>query len=159
MRNLSRKLTISFIPVALTFFAFVGTAQADIAEKALKLLDSAVAKCVKETGADVVNLMRNEVRATRSACAALRGCKKTARSDGRNCKKTCKGKKGKDLRSCRKTCRKTQSSTVKVCREVYKSTECKSARKSLVKGIGKSIINAIKNANCRSAVKNLKKLR
>ena len=103
------------------------------------------------------------IKASRSACEALRDCKKvckvdhktnkkTAKADKKSCKKTCKGKKGKSKRACKKSCSKTKKTVkkaskvekkgcIKSCRAQYKTPQCKSARLKLaktlaVKGVG-----------------------
>lgn len=122
-----------------------GTAHAGPASCALAI------KGCASGGKDVAGAIKK----SRTACAALRDCKKvcksthksnkkSAKSTKKNCKKACKGKKGKAKRACKKSCRKSKKSTkkeskgvkkscIKSCRAQYKTPACKDARKKLAK--------------------------
>jgi hypothetical protein len=100
----------------------------------------------------------------RSGCAQLRGCKKTCRqakragnkpvrAAKRDCKKECKGKKGKAKRQCKKSCRQAARGAKKDnrkaarncksdCRAQYKDSACRSGRKAFWKGIANGIKSA-----------------
>ena len=117
-----------------TLGLFAGTAHAGPASCAL-----AINNCVGGGKA-----VAGAIKASRSACQALRDCKKVCKSDHKdnkkaaksnkkNCRSQCKSKKGKSKRSCMKNCRKTKKSAVKSskgvkkgclksCRAQYKNT-------------------------------------
>ena len=128
-----------------TLGLFAGTAHAGPASCAL-----AINNCVGGGKA-----VAGAIKASRSACQALRDCKKVCKSDHKdnkkaaksnkkNCRSQCKSKKGKSKRSCMKNCRKTKKSAVKSskgvkkgclksCRAQYKTPDCKKARAKLAK--------------------------
>ena len=72
---------------------------------------------------------------SRTACKALRGCKKSCRGDkkeakkaARSCKQECTSKKGKERQTCKKECRAAKQDAMKEIRAARKGcvTECRS---------------------------------
>ena len=143
---------------ASTFLLFSANASADIFENAQAILDKPAVKCAREAAPEIKNLIKNEVKNARGACAELRGCKKKARAQKKQCKNGCKGLKGKAKRQCKKQCRKDKRSAKKSCREAYKTPACKSARRKIIGGTLKAIIKLAKNKECREALNNLQNL-
>ncbi len=130
----------------------------DIAEQADAILNSPVGKCGKETASEVKDLIQNQIKAARNACADLRGCKKAANSQKNQCKVQCKGLKGKAKAKCKQDCRVDKRKAKKDCREVYKTPECKQARQMVIGKVTKSLLQLVKNADCRKALEKLKNL-
>jgi polyribonucleotide nucleotidyltransferase len=157
---------IRFIPnsvfgvfFASTFLFFSASAFADITEQAQEILDRPNVQCAKELAPEIKNLLHNEIKNARSACKELRGCKQAARAEKKECKQNCKDLKGKAKRQCNKECRQESRSDKKSCRDAYKSTECKAARRKIVGGTLKAIIQLAKNEQCRKALENLQQLK
>ena len=144
---------------ASAFLMFSSAAFADISEQAEAILNSPAAKCAKEAAPEVKSLIQNEIKNARNACADLRGCKKAARADKKQCKNGCKGLKGKAKRQCKKACRKEKRNAKKSCREAYKTPACKSARRKVFGKTFKAVMKLIKNKECREAINNLQELK
>ena len=131
----------------------------DIAEQANAILNSPAGKCGKETASEVKDLIQNQIKAARNACADLRGCKKAAKAQKKQCKVQCKGLKGKAKTKCKKDCRLDKRNAKNSCREFYKTPACKQARQQIIGKVTKSLLKLVKNADCRKALKSLKKLK
>jgi hypothetical protein len=131
----------------------------DISEQADAILNSPVGKCSKEAASEVKDLIQNQIKAARNACADLRGCKKAANFQKKKCKVQCKGLKGKAKAKCKQDCRVDKRKAKNTCREFYKTPECKQARHKIIGKVTKSLLKLVKNADCQESLKNLKKLK
>jgi hypothetical protein len=158
MLNLSRKFIVSLTSVAL-LITFVSVSHADIFSDANQIINSPVGQCAKEAAPEISDFLKNDLASTRSACADLRNCKKDARDQKKDCKSECKNMKGDEKKSCKKSCRQAKRSSVKTCREVYKTTECRTARKNLLKNGIDKLIKLVTKSKCKTALKKLKKLK
>ncbi len=108
---------------------------------------------------------------TKTACAALRGCKKSCRAAKKdskkeakeakkNCKEECKSEKGKERAACKKECRiamreakKTarngRKDCVKTCRSANLTPECKKARGGFLKAGADCVKELASNPDCQ----------
>ena len=147
-------------------FAQDGNFGDDVDSAVNTTIDVFNSECVQQGIADGKEIDGANRRA-RQACAALRNCKKqcrgakkTARKANRakkkDCKRACKGKKGKAKRQCKKACRKSAKSgrkgarqakkgCVRTCRAKFKTDECKAARKAVLGNIAKAVANLFNN--------------
>lgn len=113
----------------------------------------ACAKAIATCGKGGVKSAK-QIKATRSACEALRDCKvvcrvdkraekRDNRGDKRRCITGCNSKRGKAKKQCKRSCRSTKRSgnqgartdkrqCVRQCRADYKTPACKGARTKLM---------------------------
>jgi len=93
---------------------------------------SAVNKCAK-TGTELGKAISDEAAKVKTACSALRTCKKDARKSKKICIRDCKKADGmrKYKKECKKGCRAGKKDDILKCREEFKDPGCKSARKAL----------------------------
>lgn len=156
---LSKNLFGAFMSAALILFTSSLVHAENIEDRAEKIMNSPVAQCAKEGAKEIQDLLRNEVKASRDACKELRGCKKEARQEKRQCKQGCKGLKGKAKRQCKKECRQDKRAAKRSCKEAYKTAACVKARRSIVSRITKAVVKLAKSEKCREALANLKELK
>jgi hypothetical protein len=93
---------------------------------------SAVGKCAK-TGTELGKAISDEAAKVKTACSALRTCKKESRESKNDCISECKTAGGmkKYKKECKKGCRAGKKDDILKCREKFKDEGCKSARKAL----------------------------
>lgn len=156
---ISKNLFGAFMSVALILFTSSFVYADGIEERAEKIMNSPLGQCAKEGAKEIQNLLRNEVKASREACKELRGCKKAARQDKRQCKNGCKGLKGKEKRQCKKACRQDKRAAKKSCKEAYKTPACMKARRSVVGRVTKTVVKMAKSKQCRQALADLQQLK
>ena len=156
---ISKNLFGAFMSAALILFTSSIVHADGIEEQAEKIMNSPLGQCAKEGAKEIQNILRNEVKASREACKDLRGCKKAARQDKRQCKNGCRGLKGKEKRQCKKACRQDKRAAKKSCKEAYKTAACVKARRSVVSRVTRSLIKMAKSEQCRQALTDLQKLK
>jgi len=113
---------------------------------------------------------------SRTACKALRGCKKSCRGDKkadkkeakkavRSCKQECTSKKGKERQTCKKECRAAKQDAMKEiraarkgcvteCRSKNLTPACKASRNDLLKAGADCVKGMATNKDCQEQVKN-----
>lgn len=94
---------------------------------------AATAKAAAQETKEAVKKNAGELQAQfkdmRSACSALRACKKDCRGEKRECKQKCKSLKGPKKRACKRACRGEKASCKSDCRSELAQGQCKAARK------------------------------
>ena len=156
---ISKNIFGTFVSAAIVLFTSSFVHADGIEERAEKIMNSPLSQCAKEGAKEIQSILRNEVKASREACKDLRGCKKAARQDKRQCKSGCKGLKGKEKRECKKACRQDKRAAKRSCKEAYRTPACVRARRSVVGRITKTVVKMAKNNQCRQALADLQQLK
>ncbi len=158
-----KKMTLAFAAAGLLAFTGTANAQVDLEEVKDLAEDAMDTQCAEKVRA-AAQKVGPKWKGMRTACKALRKCKKTcraskrgvkkeARGDKRDCKAECRGKKGPAKKACKKSCKKdfrgakkgargAKRNCAKDCRGELKTPACKNARKAVWKEIGKTIKGA-----------------